>query len=358
MLKLEYKPYTLDFKFEARTSRGVMRNHNILILKIYDKDKPEIYGLGEVAPLPGLSEEKLSDTESCLHLVSNRISAHELPLSMGGCLDLASKLCPEHYSSVIFGLETALLDLLSNGSKRLFDGPFAAGKSRIPINGLIWMSDKGSMIRQAGEKIESGFKCIKMKVGAVDFSEELEVLKSIRDASADLIIRLDANGAFKNNEALKRLHMLSDYDIHSIEQPILPRQLEAMQLICSKSPIDIALDEELVGVTDKSEKVEMLRFLKPAYIILKPTLHGGLSACMDWITIAREMKVGFWITSALESNVGLNVIAQFAEYVKADGYQGLGTGKLYSNNIASPLEIISGGLMSNPESQWNISGLF
>ncbi len=352
MLKLEYKPYTLDFKFEARTSRGSMNHHEILLIKVFDDTRPDIQGFGEVAPLSGLSEEKLAEAEECIQLIQERIAKYDLPLYMSECLLLASTLCPEQYSSVIFGLETAFLDLLGGGKKEIFKGPFTEGKKLIPINGLIWMGDPESMKNQAKEKIDAGFKCIKMKVGAEDFLEELKVIETIRGVSENLIIRLDANGVFKNNEALKKLSMLAEFNIHSIEQPILARQLEAMQLICKKSPISVALDEELIGITEKSQKVEMLRFLRPSYIILKPTLHGGIDSCMDWISIANEMNIGYWVTSALESNIGLNAVAQFADFMKVDGFQGLGTGMLYLNNIVAPLEIVNGGLMLNPTASW------
>ncbi|XOV94415.1 MAG: o-succinylbenzoate synthase [Bacteroidota bacterium] len=351
MLKLEYKPYTLDFKFEAKTSRGSMTNHEVIFIKVYDSKDPSVVGYGEIAPLPGLSEEKIDDVLDSLSHIKGAISSKVLPASSGMCFDLASKLCSDGYSSVIFGLETALLDLWHGGKKMIFDVPFLSGKTGIPINGLIWMSDKKRMLEQAKEKIEKGFGCIKMKVGALDFNDEIEVIESIRSSYSG-ILRLDANGAFKNNEALKKLNTLASYDIHSIEQPIIPRQLEAMQLICGKSPIPIALDEELIGVTEKSSRVELLRFLKPAYIILKPTLHGGLASCMEWIGIANQMGIDYWITSALESNVGLNAVTQLAAYVNAEGYQGLGTGALYSNNISSPLKMVKDSIFYDQEESW------
>ncbi len=352
MLKLEYKPYTLDFKFEARTSRGLMPNHTVVFIRLFDSDRPEIAGFGEVAPLPGLSEEKVEDVMETMKLVQERADGKVVPSSIGRCLDLAERLCPEKYSSIIFGLETALLDLWNEGQRKVFDVPFLQGKTGIPINGLIWMANKQSMLDQAERKINERFDCIKMKVGALDFEDEIAIIQEIRDRF-DGVLRLDANGAFKNNEALKKLNALAPYDIHSIEQPIIPRQLEAMQLICNKSPVPIALDEELVGITDRSHRVEVLRFLKPDYIILKPTLHGGLASCMEWIRIADQMQIGYWITSALESNVGLNAIAQFCSYVGVEGYQGLGTGALYQNNIGSPLKVLNGSLYYDPLASWD-----
>ena len=352
MLKLEYKPYILDFKFEAGTSRGVMTSHEILYIKIYDADNPSIVGFGEIAPLPGLSEEQYKDVQEQVKLIQEKIGSFSLPENRGECFDLAFKLSSQDFSSIIFGLETALLDLWNGGYRQIFKVPFVENHKGIPINGLIWMAGKEEMKVQVDQKIAQGFECIKMKVGALNFDEELEVIKYIRSLY-DGVLRLDANGAFKNNEALKKLQDLEAYDIHSIEQPIIPRQLEAMQLICRKSKVPIALDEELVGVTDKSHRVELLRFLRPAFIILKPTLHGGMASCMEWITIANQMEIGYWITSALESNVGLNAIAQFADFVNASGHQGLGTGTLYNNNIASPLYIKSGSLYYDSEVEWD-----
>ncbi len=351
MLKLEYKPYTLDFKFEAGTSRGVMTKHQVLYIKIYHPDDPSVVGYGEIAPLPGLSAEKYEDVIEHIQHIQANIGSYSIPENFGECLDLAYKLCSEGYSSVIFGLETALLDLWNGGRRQLFKVPFFEEGKGIPINGLIWMANKASMIDQANKKITQSFDCIKMKVGAIDFDVELEVIEQVRKGFNG-ILRLDANGAFKNNEALKKINALEPYDIHSIEQPIIPRQMEAMQLICAKSQIPIALDEELVGVDDKSHRVELLRFLRPSFIILKPTLHGGMASCMDWISIANQMEIGFWITSALESNVGLNAIAQFADYVNASGHQGLGTGTLYKNNITSPLSIMNGSIYYDPGIAW------
>ncbi len=351
MLKLEYKPYTLDFKFDAGTSRGVMTKHQVLYIKIFDTDNPLTVGYGEIAPLSGLSEEKFEDVVEQVQHIQNQVGALAIPQNMGECLDLAFKLCPQGFSSVIFGIETALLDLWNGGKKQIFQVSFAEGIKGIPINGLIWMSNKDEMKAQADQKIEQGFDCIKMKVGALAFEEELEVIKYIR-SSFEGILRLDANGAFKNNEALKKLNLLEPFDIHSIEQPIIPRQLEALQLICRKSEIPIALDEELVGIADKSQRMELLRFVRPSFIILKPTLHGGIASCMEWISIANQMEIGYWITSALESNVGLNAVAQFADYVNASGHQGLGTGTLYKNNIASPLNIINGSIYYDPGIEW------
>ena len=351
MLKLEYKPYTLDFKFEAGTSRGVMTSHQVLFIKIYDADNPLIVGYGEIAPLPGLSEEKYEDVLEQMKLIQTKMGSFDLPGSRGECFDLAFKLCPLGFSSIIFGLETALLDLWNGGRKLIFKVPFVEDHKGIPINGLIWMAGKEEMKAQVDQKIAQGFECIKMKVGALNFEEELEVIRYIRSLFKG-ILRLDANGAFKNNEALQKLQALESDGIHSIEQPIIPRQLEAMQLICRKSKVPIALDEELVGITDKSHRVELLRFLRPAFIILKPTLHGGMASCMEWISIANQMEIGYWITSALESNVGLNAIAQFADFVDASGHQGLGTGTLYKNNIASPLNILNGSIYYNPDIGW------
>lgn len=351
MLRLEYKPYTLEFNFDARTSRGTMRQHEVVFLKLYDSESPEIVGVGEVAPLPGLSEEKMEDVMDCLLSISQKISSHKVPGDANRCFELADLLIPESYSSVVFGLETALLDLHNGGIKKILDTSFQSGEERIPINGLIWMNDKPSMLRQAEEKIFGGFDCIKMKVGALDFDEELEIISTIRDQYAG-ILRLDANGAFKNNEVLSKLKRLSEYDIHSIEQPIMPRQQEAMQLVCAKSQIPIALDEELIGISGTAQRQELFDYVKPSYIILKPSLHGGLASCMEWIKIANQQGIGYWITSALESNIGLNAITQLCVHVGAIGFQGLGTGSLYANNINSPLVVQDGHIRYDPQIIW------
>jgi o-succinylbenzoate synthase len=244
---------------------------------------------------------------------------------------------------MLFGLETALLNL-QNGN-RLFDTAFSRGEVGIPINGLVWMGNHEEMLRRIEEKLEKGFHCIKLKIGAIDFDQELDLIRRIRDRFSyhEVELRVDANGAFPFDEALYKLELLSQYNIHSIEQPIRQGQWAYMAQLCRESPLPIALDEELIGVNDPEMKRHMLNIIKPRYIILKPSLHGGMSGCREWIDIARDMGVGSWITSALESNIGLNAIAQFASSVYGDNItmpQGLGTGQLFTDNFDMGLEII------------------
>jgi o-succinylbenzoate synthase len=249
------------------------------------------------------------------------------------------------YPSMLFGLETALLSLQSNLlPPLLFDTAFSRGEVEIPINGLVWMGSYEEMLKRMEEKLEKGFRCIKLKIGAIDFDQELDLIKRIRERFSlhEVELRLDANGAFKYVEALYKLELLSQYAIHSIEQPIKAGQWAYMAELCRESPLPIALDEELIGVNDPDMKRHMLNIIKPRYIILKPSLHGGMQGCREWIETAREMGIGSWITSALESNIGLNAIAQFASDVYGDNIlmpQGLGTGQLFTDNIEMGLEI-------------------
>jgi o-succinylbenzoate synthase len=244
------------------------------------------------------------------------------------------------YPSMLFGLETALISFNS----QLFDTPFARGEQGIPINGLVWMGSYEEMLQRMEDKLKQGFRCVKLKVGAIDFDKEFDLVKRIRERFShhEVELRLDANGGFSPDEALYKLELLSQYVIHSIEQPIRQKQWAKMAELCRDSPLPIALDEELIGVNDPETKRQMLRIIKPAYIVLKPSLHGGMMGCREWIDIAREEGIGSWINSALESNVGLNAIAQFCSSVYGDTItfpQGLGTGQLFTDNIPMPLEI-------------------
>ena len=250
---------------------------------------------------------------------------------------------------MLFGLETAWLSFLasSHTTHRLpiiFDTPFSRGEVGIPINGLVWMGTYDEMLCRMEQKLKQGFRCVKLKIGAIGFDEELELIKRIRSRFShhEVELRVDANGAFPFDEALYKLELLSQYNIHSIEQPIRAGQWANMAELCRESPLPIALDEELIGVNDPDQKRQMLNIIKPRYIILKPSLHGGMMGCREWIDTARDMGIGSWITSALESNIGLNAIAQFCSSVYGDTItmpQGLGTGQLFTDNIPMPLEI-------------------
>lgn len=332
-MRLEVIPYVLDFKFSARTSRGDLKDRKVWFLKIYEKD---ILGVGEVAPIHRLSPETIEDIPDFLQKLKTSLKDFTLPNSKKEVYELVDKLVPTSFPSVRFGMEMALLDCLNGGTKHIFRKDL--NKIEISINGLVWMGDETFMRAQIKDKLDSGFSCIKLKVGALDFDTEIEIIRSLRKISDDLIIRLDANGAFQTNEVLSKIKALSTFNIHSIEQPIMPMQPEAMELVCNRSEIPIALDEELIGIHSSRDRVDLLQELKPQFIVLKPTLHGGFASVKEWIDLADIHGIGWWITSYLESNLGLNAIAQFASlYPNNNVHHGLGTGGLYKNNIISPI---------------------
>jgi len=348
-------PHTLQFKFDARTSRGAMQQHQVYYLVLSDSDKLEQMGVGECAPLPGLSLEYHPDY---LKTLERTILDLNFYLTQDSSAHLESIIYRENIKespALKFALETAFLDFQRGGEKQLFLNSFTAGKTSIPINGLVWMGDKMFMQEQIQKKLQEGYSCLKLKIGSLDFATELELIQSIRQVASatELTIRLDANGAFAPHEALEKMNKLAAYQIHSIEQPIRAGQRAKMADLCRNSPVPIALDEELIGINQKENKAQLLQGIKPQYIILKPTLLGGFRACSEWITLAESSGVGWWITSALESNIGLNAISQFtAEYpVKME--QGLGTGQLYHNNLASPLTIQQGELYYQKEKFWD-----
>ena len=330
-MKIDIEERLLHFKQPAGTSRGVYTERRIWLVRMSDGSS---VGIGECAPLPDLSCDALEP------YIYNKVlgdfcrqveQTGEIPYE-----DLRD------YPSMLFGLETAMLNL--RRGCLLFDTPFANGKQGIPINGLVWMGSYEEMLQRMEDKLAQGFRCVKLKVGAIDFEHEFDLVKRIRERFShhEVELRLDANGGFKPEDALYRLELLSQYAIHSIEQPIKQKQWAKMAELCRDAPLPIALDEELIGVNDPEIKRQMLRIIKPAYIVLKPSLHGGMMGCREWIDIAREEGIGSWITSALESNVGLNAIAQFCSEVYGDEItfpQGLGTGQLFTDNIPMPLEI-------------------
>lgn len=307
-------------------------------------------GIGEVAPIDRLSPEDLEEVPIELERLRNRLETQTLPADVEGVFSFVSKNVSKDFPSIRFGLEVALLDLINGGKKNIFQQDLS--DLSLPINGLIWMGDEEFMRDQIKDKLDQGFSCIKLKIGGLDFSTELEIIKSLRQVSSELVIRLDANGAFSPSEALSKLKSLSVFGIHSIEQPILPTQPEAMGIICAKSPVPIALDEELIGVHSSESKAQLLHELKPHFLVLKPTLHGGFAATQEWISLAESSKIGWWITSYLESNVGLNAIAQFASTYDNEEYHGLGTGNLYSNNILSPIVIDQGRFTYATSNVW------
>ena len=345
MLTARYKTIDLQFKFPAGTSRGVLlhKPSSFLIL-----EKEGFTGIGECSTIPDLSIDPADNYALRLDTLCQQLNDGIDPLT----IDM------EEYPSIVFGLETALLDLAAKGSKNLFPSHFTVGEKGIPINGLVWMGDKAFMQKQIREKIEAGYHCIKLKIGANDFETELDILSAIRKqfTSSDIEIRLDANGAFSPKDALEKLNKLAVFNIHSIEQPIRQYQWNAMAGICINSPIPIVLDEELIGVKSE-EKDAMLEKIKPAFIILKPSLIGGFKQSEDWIRLAKKHNISWWITSALEANIGLNAIAQWAATLGSFLPQGLGTGQLYHNNIPSPLVIENAKLFYKPENNWDLSSI-
>lgn len=338
--------HPLNFKFDAGTSRGVLRSKPTWYILLTDNDNAS-WGIGECSIIPGLSTESIEELPAKLSEVCAQINNGSIP-----SLDEL-----DHWPAIRFALETALLDLQSNEICSPCPSLFQKGEQPIPINGLVWMGKADFMRQQIEEKISDGFKCIKMKIGAIDFSTEIELLKEIRKnfTPEQIEIRVDANGAFSADEALKKIEQLSQFNIHSIEQPIQPDQWKDMAVLCADSPIPIALDEELIGISEKAYQIQMLNFIQPQYIILKPSLLGGLSSTDQWISIANHNNIGWWATSALESNIGLNAIAQWVSLKDTMMPQGLGTGKLFTNNINSPLEIKNGQLFHDNSKTWDLS---
>lgn len=341
-MKATYKKHILNFKRPSGTSRGVMTEKETWFLFLEEKGK---IGIGECGLLRGLSIDDRPDYEEKLQWVCQNIHLGK------------DKLWQEllEFPSIQFGVEMAFLSLEAETPFELFPSNFTNGKAAITINGLVWMGEEAFMKQQIEEKLADGFTCIKLKIGAIDFQKELELLAFIRKHfEADTIeIRVDANGAFSPEEALEKLQLLSNYNLHSIEQPIKAGQFEAMQQLCKQTPFPIALDEELIGVFACEDKVKLLESIQPQYIILKPSFIGGIKGSLEWIEIAEKLKIGWWMTSALESNVGLNAIAQFTYTLNNKMPQGLGTGGLYTNNFDCPLEIKSGQLVYNTDLNWD-----
>lgn len=354
-LALTYKKYVLNFKFAAGTSRGILKTKDSWIIKIYDRSNAKIYGIGEVSIIDRLSHDCQLDFDKELKHIALAISNHVQPISMEQVFAMTRELVDEEKPSIRFALETALLDLMNGGIFKIFDNDFYNVQRSIPINGLVWMGDIDFMQDQIDQKIEQGYKCIKLKIGALDFQQELQLLKGIRKKYKQLILRVDANGAFDTKEVLKRLDQLAELDIHSIEQPIMPRQAISMQLLCKRKSIPVALDEELIGVFGYNDKRELLEFIAPHYIVLKPSLHGGIAGTQEWITLAESLNIGWWITSALESNIGLNAVCQFTAEYQTIMHQGLGTGKLFENNFYSPLTIQGESVLYHRDLSWDHS---
>lgn len=344
MIKASYKKYLLNFKNPSGTSRGILRTKETWFIILEESGKT---GIGETGLFRGLSIDDVSNYEEKLNWVCENIN-----LGFGYLLAEVSA-----FPSIQFGLEQAFLSLQSKNKFELFPSEFTKGKEAIAINGLVWMGDQEFMKSQIKEKLKTGFSCIKMKIGAIDFEAEIRLLKSIRKefSANEIELRVDANGGFTSENALEKLKVLSALEIHSIEQPIRQGQWEEMALLCEKTPLPIALDEELIGIFSGDEKQQVIATIKPQFIILKPSLVGGFGGSKEWIGFAEKSNVGWWITSALESNIGLSAIAQFTHTLQNKLPQGLGTGGLFTNNFESPLEVKNGTLHYNNSKKWNFN---
>jgi len=342
-MKATFFKHTLQFKQASGTSRGVLTYKDTWFIELENND---LKGIGECGMFKGLSIDDRDDFEETLKWACQNIHL--------GLDALLGQLVA--FPSIQFGLEMAFRSLKQKLPFDLFPSEFTSGQDSIPINGLIWMGESSFMKQQIKDKLEAGFSCIKLKIGALDFDKELALLKSIRDEydAQTIEIRVDANGAFKPREALEKLKRLSDFNLHSIEQPIKQGQLQEMAQLCLDTPLPIALDEELIGTFSVTNKQVLLQTIKPQYIILKPTLVGGFKGSQEWIDVAESHNIGWWVTSALESNIGLNAIAQWTYTLKNNLPQGLGTGGLFTNNVQAPLVVNSGRLFYDLKTKWNL----
>jgi o-succinylbenzoate synthase len=337
---IKFIKYKLNFFQPARTSRDTLYERKVYYLILEDKEKG-IRGIGECAPLSGLGVEDFDSTEKKIKEIEKSPSIEA---------DLAYS-----FPALNFAFETALTDLENQGKRILYASDWTKGNSAIPINGLVWISSVEEMKRQIKQKVREGYSCIKIKTGAHDFRSELSLIRWIRhEYPKELEIRLDANAAYRPHEVREKLKYFSDYHIHSIEQPIAKGLLDEMAALCEEKIIPVALDEELIGIYSPEEKKMLLENIQPQYIILKPTLLGGFKACEEWMDIAAKNKCGWWITSALESNIALNAIAQWTYQLGVSIPQGLGTGQLFTNNIRAPLFIKNGALSYDPDTSWDI----
>lgn len=350
MLQCEYQPFELTFKQPAGTSRGVMRQKPGYLITVFDSRNPACKGVGEVSILPDLSPDDPGQMEKMLQwacLRVNHLAAH-------GCAELY------RFPALRCGMEMALLDFRQGGRRVWFDSAFTRGEAGIAINGLIWMDRAEQMSRQIEEKLKQGFRCLKMKIGAISWNEELAILRGIRAryTPGQLELRVDANGAFSPCQAMEVQEVLAGLGVHSIEQPIARGQWPEMARLCNRPPVPVALDEELIGVYEG--KRELLETIRPQYLILKPSLLGGFEAAHEWIHLAQLLHIGWWVTSALESNIGLQAIAQWTSTLQNEMPQGLGTGSLYKKNFASALYLEGSRLRQhaaekcNPETSYRL----
>lgn len=343
-IQIRFEKRIFLFKQPSGTSRGVLTEKHAWFLHAHSAENPNVVGVGECSVIPGLSID-FQDFDSYQEKIEKLCkSINKESYTLENIDAIFPSLCSN--PSILFGLEVAILDLKNGGKGIIFDTEFTRGNSKIPINGLIWMGNESFMQEQIESKIQEGFTCIKMKIGAIDFDQEFKILASLRARFSEekLTLRVDANGAFSHAEALERLNKLASLKLHSIEQPIQAGNWKQMAKICSKTNLPVALDEELIGIEALSKKIELLDSILPQYIILKPSLHGGLIGCSEWISLAEERQIPWWITSALESNVGLNAISQFVSQYDNTMHQGLGTGGLYVENTPSNLRVQNGFL--------------
>lgn len=355
-MNIRWKKHRLEFTFQAGTSRGVLSHKDTWILIGTEKDS-EFYG--ECGPLKGLSIDDRPDFEAKLDLVCAHLNTRSI--HAWNTLGFVDSLIPElqliGFPSIVMSLETLQADYLQGCKREIFESSFYTFEAPIAINGLVWMNEPEHMLKQALDKIEAGFSCIKLKVGAIDFEKECWILEQIREQYSEekVVLRVDANGAFTEQDVWQKLEKLAVYGIHSIEQPIKPKQIELMRQLCKDAALDIALDEELIGISTVEEKEHLLEEIDPPFIILKPTLLGGFAATDEWIKAAEYRGIEWWMTSALESNIGLNAICQFTSTYSIYMPQGLGTGGLYHNNIVSPLTVYRGGIHYNSDQSWDFS---
>lgn len=337
MRKITITSKLLHFLQPAGTSRGVYNTRLSFYLKLTSDEQPDVVGVGECATLPDLSCDAMPPNE-----YERKLRTFCDEYERTGVIDYEAMRA---YPSMLFGLETAVAQFNAKGSLNFFDTPFGRGEEGIPINGLVWMGTFEEMFERLEAKLKAGFRCIKIKIGAIDFDRELQLIRHIRSTFSrnNVELRVDANGGFTPEEALSRMEALVQYDIHSIEQPIKQHQWTEMARLCAATPLPIGLDEELIGVNERQKKIELLDTIRPQYIVLKPSLHGGMAGTEEWIQLARERNIGSWITSALESNVGLNAIAQLTASIYGTNIrhaQGLGTGQLFADNIEMPLKVV------------------
>ncbi|WP_266364481.1 o-succinylbenzoate synthase [Tellurirhabdus rosea] len=355
-LKADFIKHTLNFKFEAGTSRGVLTEKETYFVRIRNHESPLVYGLGECGPLKGLSIDDRPDFEEQLSEVCELFNSLDLQLFTWNIPIILSQLISNEFPAIQFGFETAMFDYIHGGRRVIVENDFSKGSKTIPINGLVWMGSREAMLRQLEEKLGGGYTTIKLKIGAIDFEQECDLLAYVRSrfSPEQVTLRVDANGAFHPEEADEKLARLAGFGIHSIEQPIRAGQHELMADLCRRSPVPVALDEDLIGHMEYVDKFRLLKKIHPQFIVLKPTLLGGMRHCDEWIEIANRLGIGWWITSALESNIGLNAIAQYTAGFKNPLPQGLGTGQLYHNNIDSPLTIANGYLHYDSQKDWKL----